>query len=98
VFRSQGGRDTLDNLILLCGGCHDLAHGKPVKYHTSNTKLHRWFLQALVWTNTWGMETTRGERMCLSCNLRTETNECMLWEQDVSWDYVCEQWRERMGP
>jgi len=27
VFRSHGGSDTLDNLVLLCGKCHSKRHG-----------------------------------------------------------------------
>ena len=27
-YKSQGGGDTDDNLICLCGHCHDIAHGK----------------------------------------------------------------------
>lgn len=27
VFRSQGGKDAADNLVTLCGGCHERAHG-----------------------------------------------------------------------
>ena len=28
IFRSQGGGDVLDNLILLCLKCHNKEHGK----------------------------------------------------------------------
>lgn len=28
VFRSQGGTDDMENLVTLCGECHDHAHGK----------------------------------------------------------------------
>jgi len=28
VFKSQGGTDTIDNLIALCRDCHDCSHGK----------------------------------------------------------------------
>jgi len=27
IYRSQGGEDTEENCIVLCGRCHDLAHG-----------------------------------------------------------------------
>ncbi len=27
VFRSQGGKDAADNLVTLCGSCHEKAHG-----------------------------------------------------------------------
>lgn len=27
--RSQGGKDNIENLILLCRKCHDLAHSDP---------------------------------------------------------------------
>jgi 5-methylcytosine-specific restriction endonuclease McrA len=27
IKRSQGGRDTEDNIIILCGRCHSLRHG-----------------------------------------------------------------------
>ena len=30
VPRSQGGNDTLHNLITLCGVCHGVAHGVPL--------------------------------------------------------------------
>lgn len=26
IFRSQGGKDTIDNLIALCGNCHHEVH------------------------------------------------------------------------
>lgn len=28
VFRSQGGKDAADNLVTLCGSCHEKAHGR----------------------------------------------------------------------
>lgn len=28
VFRSQGGKDEPDNLVTLCGSCHEKAHGR----------------------------------------------------------------------
>ncbi len=34
TFRSQGGKDVADNLVTLCGGCHDMAHGVGNRKHT----------------------------------------------------------------
>ena len=28
IFRSQGGKNNIDNLIALCRNCHDISHGK----------------------------------------------------------------------
>lgn len=30
IFRSQGGKDTIDNLIGLCRACHNKAHAKEI--------------------------------------------------------------------
>jgi len=27
IFKSQGGEDTMENLVTLCGHCHGLRHG-----------------------------------------------------------------------
>jgi hypothetical protein len=97
VFRSQGGPDTLDNLILLCGPCHDRAHGKGQR--STYEPLRRWELQYLVWADQWGAtgylysDGPGAVALCLTCALRTEQYTCVLWEQDVTWDYRCEQWR-----
>ena len=28
IFKSQGGKDEISNLVALCRECHDVAHGK----------------------------------------------------------------------
>lgn len=33
VYRSAGGPDTLDNLVLLCGQCHDDEHQHRISIH-----------------------------------------------------------------
>ena len=30
VYRSQGGKDEIDNLIALCRKCHDMAHNEEL--------------------------------------------------------------------
>ena len=35
--RSEGGEDSLDNLITLCHGCHEKLHGWPIPDPSSNT-------------------------------------------------------------
>lgn len=31
VFRSQGGKDTTENLICICGTCHDEIHDRRIR-------------------------------------------------------------------
>ncbi|NQU04256.1 MAG: HNH endonuclease [Syntrophaceae bacterium] len=33
IFRSQGGPDTMENMITLCKKCHAKAHGITIKEH-----------------------------------------------------------------
>ena len=44
VFRSQGGKDTSENLIALCRACHELAHFRGKK----EDWLHLEHLQEIV--------------------------------------------------
>ena len=44
VFRSQGGKSTLDNLVCLCRDCHNAAHGE-------NARMYRKILQLYT---SWG--------------------------------------------
>ena len=54
LFRSQGGKDELSNLILLCRPCHDKAHG--IGKHNSatwppgldNVRLQPWELRGMI--------------------------------------------------
>lgn len=50
----------------------------------------------MVWGEVWNIRQDVPE-ICLSCDLRTEQYECMLWDQTVSWDYGCNEWRGRLG-
>jgi hypothetical protein len=95
-FRSKGGGNEPENLIALCGDCHDGAHNKVRNY------LPPWELELLVRLNlghlrAWRRSMRHGvaNRLCLSCERRTETWECLIWDHPVSWDYDCEAWTER---
>ena len=33
IYKSQGGKDEIDNLIALCRSCHDKAHNELIKKH-----------------------------------------------------------------
>lgn len=95
VFRSQGGPNEPWNLITLCKGCHDLAHG------LGGSRIERWHLQALL---DFGLHNLAYMKMmlrsgdlqtCRSCRHRTEAFVCSLWEQTVTPDYGCDAWRVR---
>lgn len=36
VWRSMGGKDTRENLVLLCAGCHGLVHARQIGIEGSN--------------------------------------------------------------
>ena len=42
IYKSQGGKDTIENLIALCRDCHNLAHNEKItkeelyKIHNKN--------------------------------------------------------------
>jgi 5-methylcytosine-specific restriction endonuclease McrA len=39
-FKSQGGKDEIDNLIALCRGCHDLAH-EDKEFNNTLNEIHK---------------------------------------------------------
>jgi hypothetical protein len=107
VFRSQGGLDTEENLITLCGAHHDNAHNKGGGYlapwelqvlvrFPTNLNRFRHFARHLRDAFSWGRSHEFLSFLsCLSCEWRTEQSWCQLWEHFVDWDYVCEDWKER---
>lgn len=100
VFRSQGGKDTKSNLITLCGDHHRKAHGL-------GWRIEPWQLQMLIMFDFWGWESIHQAfeqpnrllgkvvRVCLSCQYRTETMHCLVWEHDVDVDYGCAAWKAK---
>ena len=94
VFRSHGGQDTEDNLITLCRGCHDQAHGKK------RAKLPAWVLQAMLTYNKWraccGLwkEFARTKN-CLTCDARTVDGRCLFKDIEIGPLDGCDDWALR---
>jgi hypothetical protein len=94
IFKSQGGADEPENLARLCVKCHQRAHalheGEPI---------YSWELfMALAERGPYSVVALRRsgmDRCCGGCDLRTVEDRCLLWDQDVTWDYYCESFRRR---
>lgn len=91
IFRSQGGKDTMENLVALCRSCHEQAHGRR------QAPLPAWVLQAMIiynrWRvccNIWRFFVEKGN--CLTCELRTNDYVCMLTDEKVDPLYGCESY------
>lgn len=42
-LRSQGGQDSIENLVLLCPHCHKiLIHGRPARSYARGFLVHSW--------------------------------------------------------
>jgi hypothetical protein len=98
IFRSQGGSDTLDNLILLCKEHHMDAHGSA----RPGTQIAAWWLQFMLDFGLSGNRMT--ERMmraypsCRTCEYRRGDWTCRVWDnQDCHPHYGCNAWKLRTG-
>lgn len=95
LFRSQGGPDEDWNLISLCPGCHDKAHG------IGGRRFPRWLLHLTVmWDVRMPVEWMMRRKQevpacCLSCNKYGDAGYCVLWEEEYQPDYLCNAWRLR---
>lgn len=83
IFRSQGGTDDPSNLVSLCRGCHEQAHGRR------NGPLPAWVLQAMLVYNKWRVccgiwKFFTEKRNCLTCELRTNDFKCVLTDEEVA--------------
>lgn len=47
MMRSQGGRHTVENLVLLCHACHKYVHDNPAFGYKSDLLIHSW--QPVEW-------------------------------------------------
>ncbi len=92
-FKSQGGVDELWNLVLLCNDCHPKAHNLG-----SEDALMSWELTLTIEVpvpTVYQLKAAGIDRCCGGCDHRTTDNRCLVWDQEVSWDYVCETFRTR---
>lgn len=102
IYRSHGGPDEAWNLITLCKSHHQEVHRYPKRYpkwifhgaiqHGMTAHGYAQAVQtakALPWRYKEALAT------CVSCQYRSETNECAVWEQKVDWDYGCNVWEPR---
>lgn len=95
MYRSHGGPDEEWNLITLCKDHHQ---------HVHRESFPKYFLHAMVRWNIsfemlgFNLHTGEGPLSCLTCERRSENNECLLWEHHVDWDYYCGEWKPRQVP
>lgn len=94
VFRSQGGTDDPSNLVAICRGCHEQAHGRR------GGKLPAWVLKAMViydkfrvCCGIWKFFALQAN--CLTCEMRTADYQCLILNVPVDELDGCEAWAIR---
>ncbi len=100
VYKSQGGSDEPENLVWLCNLCHLAAHrGKPADHEAlGSLGLEGWELGLVLRTNVATVVSQRrtgADRCCGGCDRLGVGSRCLLWDQEVDWDYVCEEYKRR---
>ena len=94
IFKSRGGTDEAENLARLCVKCHQRTHllheGEPIYSWELLMVINERRADTVVALRRSGMD-----RCCGGCDLRTVDDRCLLWDQDVTWDYYCESFRRR---
>lgn len=59
-------------------------------------KIEPWTLSVCVLFDLWSLGEAESVDTCLTCDRRTAGYHCMLWDQEVSYDYSCSSWRKRI--
>lgn len=106
IFRSQGGPDEAWNLIGLCKLHHQAAHMRPkdhprwllhgaVMHGLTVTSYLRLLFTSFMVPAFVPFPGTADYKSCISCEHRSEVNDCAVWDHKVDWDYVCDAWKVR---
>lgn len=99
VYRSQGGSDEPENLVWLCNLCHLASHGgRPTGSALGQGGVESWELGLILRTNVATVVSQRrigADRCCGGCDRFGVGSRCLLWDQEVEWDYLCDQYKRR---